>query len=477
MGSLLIFLICLASVQAIRLPAKQELDEKWICDTEDKTLCYDEDGNQFDEGADAVAQQMFVDMMKTVEDRRYHRRHIIRPSNHSIEFGKRSIARPSAKCPKVYIYDLPPPFQDQPDLMDKEACFGYVVDNKDTGLTKATAETQQGDFRHTNQYALGRIMAHELMVSSCSTKDPAEADLFMIPLLALAKTASKMESACSKINGKDQELLKHLPHLNEHNARRHFIVMGKSWYHIKCDGIYGHPKGLFAHMARVDIEPVVAGNFFEQIKEDGYSPKQQMGKPKDLPRHYVMPRPSDFHGEDFHWEPTGPRQYLLSFVGSASHGDTPVRKKISGSVCTTPLAKCTMFAVHGDKRIDGHTIKSQSTFCMEPIGDSLGRKSISDSYANGCIPVFFGKGTPLSYDYLFSGWENDAYVLIDRVKFLKGEVDVTKHLESIPKERIVQMQAAIKTNGHKLLYRFKASEDKDDAVTMLLKKLVFDAAE
>jgi len=314
-------------------------------------------------------------------------------------------------------------------------------------------------------------------VSDCSTKNPSEADLFMIPLLAQAKTASKMEEACGSIKGKEQELLKHLPHLTEENAKRHFIVMGKSWYHIKCDGMYGHPTGLFAQMARIDIEPMVAGDFRDQIKADGYTPKQQMGNLEKLPRHYVMPRPSDFHGENFHWEPTGPRKYLLSFIGSAAHGDTSVRSKISGHVCKAPSAKCMMFAVHGANRIDAHTIKAESTFCMEPIGDSLGRKSISDSYANGCIPVFFGKGTPLSYDYLYSGWEDDAYILIDRVKFLKNEVDVVKHLESIPKERIVQMQAAIKENGHKLLYRFKANEDKDDAATMLLKKLVSDNAQ
>eukprot|EP00122_Pirum_gemmata_P019120 Pgem_evm1s17907 len=73
---------------------------------------------------------------------------------------------------------------------------------------------------------------------------------------------------------------------------------------------------------------------------------------------------------------------------------------------------CTQYYPEAIKR------KSNTIFCLEPGGDTPQRKSIIDSIAAGCIPVFFGDIVPEHYyQYYFGDEGKDAVLIINRTEF------------------------------------------------------------
>eukprot|EP00523_Entomoneis_sp_CCMP467_P016477 CAMPEP_0168773934 /NCGR_PEP_ID=MMETSP0725-20121227/4730_1 /TAXON_ID=265536 /ORGANISM="Amphiprora sp., Strain CCMP467" /LENGTH=142 /DNA_ID=CAMNT_0008823503 /DNA_START=161 /DNA_END=585 /DNA_ORIENTATION=+ len=112
------------------------------------------------------------------------------------------------------------------------------------------------------------------------------------------------------------------------------------------------------------------------------------------------------------------RNHFMLFVGMVDHGDVPVRQEIHRQ-CVVKYGKnttmCTYHDMHekfgtADKKTQGNAFnawigeKLDAKFCLEPGGDTERRKSISDSIASGCIPVFFTNVTELNFPWMWQDW-------------------------------------------------------------------------
>ena len=165
------------------------------------------------------------------------------------------------------------------------------------------------------------------------------------------------------------------------------------------------------------------------------------------PRVYTTPYPSSLTAVR---AGKNPRQTLVSFIGNTNHGDVPVRSQIGRwceqyqnhkLVCSRP--------VHMEEVI---RLKEEAVFCLEPVGDSVGRKSVSDSYGCGCIPVFFGPAQAFQYPIQWAGWYDAAFVILDRLLFINGTLDPVEVLSRIPSQQVKQIQGNIARHGSKMLY-------------------------
>jgi len=467
MTPLLLFLLASpASVAALRLNKGEE--EMEVTNPEciwDNGVCYNGDGEEMDE---TISKTVNFAEEQTDKPTCQSDPQFAKVDSMNILENPTFEKLPESDCPKIFIYDLPAPFQDQPDFMniDELATFGQHL---------------QGDVYNTRQFFATKIIAWKVLNSKrCRTTDPKKADLFFIPMLAMAKTASKWARACGKVRGKQDELLKLLPHLNEATAKKHFMVLNKGFYNADtCFGIWRQPEGLFKEVARVNVEmhvdqnmsSKICGQHSDDINRFGNSKGQA---PNEYPRLYNMPYPSAYHSkmDNAPWSNTKKRQYLASFVGKTGHGDTKVRGKIGGT-CGKPGVHCEDFTTNDRNAM----VKRESTFCFEPVGDSIGRKSMFDAYAAGCIPVFFGNAQGYQFPSMWAGWEKDAYVAINRQKFIRGELDVVKELQSIPESRIIEMRASIRKNAIRLLYAKADLDEVDDAVSLMMKQLVKDSGD
>ena len=110
--------------------------------------------------------------------------------------------------------------------------------------------------------------------------------------------------------------------------------------------------------------------------------------------------------------------------------------------------------------------KAESVFCLEPGGDSPYRKSIYDSMLLGCIPVVFSQYVENVSPWHWGVFRDDSRVLIDERAYAAGELDLVQHLRDIPRQRIAQMQAAIRMHAHRLQYAL--DDVPHDAVETLL---------
>eukprot|EP00933_Yihiella_yeosuensis_P003704 TRINITY_DN10688_c0_g4_i1.p1 TRINITY_DN10688_c0_g4~~TRINITY_DN10688_c0_g4_i1.p1 ORF type:complete len:180 (-),score=21.93 TRINITY_DN10688_c0_g4_i1:252-791(-) len=172
------------------------------------------------------------------------------------------------------------------------------------------------------------------------------------------------------------------------------------------------------------------------------------------------------------------RSLLVSYVGAFNHGDVPVRSAISKWCTKYNLSNSDLQCISTKMKATAvFELKSKSTFCLEPIGDSIGRKSLSDSIACGCIPVFFGIAQAFQYPIQWEGWHSSAFVQLDRLQFITGALDPVTTLEQIQMGKIMEMQSQIQTYGGRFTYSLKEKGDEEDGVSVMLSKLWSDARE
>ena len=109
---------------------------------------------------------------------------------------------------------------------------------------------------------------------------------------------------------------------------------------------------------------------------------------------------------------------------------------------------------------------AEGRFCLEPAGDSPFRRSITDSLALGCIPVFFSQPQEDAYSWLWEGWRRAASVVVNRTAFLNGEIDLYRLLSSIPPEQLALMRRTLAQYGRRFTVSLK--DDREDELHALL---------
>lgn len=289
-----------------------------------------------------------------------------------------------------------------------------------------------------------------------------------------------------------------LPHLNKRNSARHFIVMPSGFWCLgQCQGVWSSPNSVFKDIARVtnqvgftseDLKMYPSLRAQHSIgspiynKSDWGHRRMHMDFECAYPRLYTVPYPGMIHMRsedrisDMPWSSKKSRPILALFVGSTLHGDVAVRGTIQ-RFCERyknrpKLLSC--LSSSPTDRLEAISTKAKSIFCLEPVGDSIGRKSVTDSYNFGCIPVFFGSAQAFQYPAYWDGWYNSAFLAFNRQLFIGGHLDPVVTLEQVPKGRVRRIQDSIRTFGARFQYSYEETGEMD-GVEVLLRRLFVDA--
>eukprot|EP00522_Entomoneis_paludosa_P000459 CAMPEP_0172469398 /NCGR_PEP_ID=MMETSP1065-20121228/63643_1 /TAXON_ID=265537 /ORGANISM="Amphiprora paludosa, Strain CCMP125" /LENGTH=142 /DNA_ID=CAMNT_0013227065 /DNA_START=496 /DNA_END=924 /DNA_ORIENTATION=- len=115
--------------------------------------------------------------------------------------------------------------------------------------------------------------------------------------------------------------------------------------------------------------------------------------------------------------------------------------------------------------------KLNATFCLEAGGNNPSlRKSISDSIASGCIPVFFANMTDQEWPWHFQFWKAAGRVLVPRLAFVEGRLDLITLLHTtLPPAHLQTMQQTL--GQHARGFQYSLNEDERDGIRLLLEGL------
>jgi len=368
----------------------------------------------------------------------------------------------------VYIYELKPPCADwKPGERGSLEAFGRAVNSS----------TRPYLF-DTDNNALGALWHQRLYHSWCRTRCPQHADIFFVPALTKPKRFSLMRKACKK-DCTVSALLPQLIHLRDETAARHVLLCPLEHpAFAECKGWWSQPRGLIARATRISFSPVVPADMaphIEYMGDDGWKIRSEMTSTA-YPNLFSAPQPSNVH-----WLPSlpnppwkaattlGQRTSLMSYVGSSSHGDVAVRSRIE-SMCRAYKSHrvCSHLAPRSTNAIA--VAKQRSVFCLEPAGDTPFRRSIADSIALGCIPVFFNNVSDLTAALLWDDWRNHSRVLVSREAFLDGRVDLHRLLSNVSMTRVHRMQEQIARRGR--AFQISLFDDPNDSISLLLAKIL-----
>lgn len=182
------------------------------------------------------------------------------------------------------------------------------------------------------------------------------------------------------------------------------------------------------------------------------------------------------------------RQLLVAFTGSLrGHPDSVRLRKalvlqcarVPNSVCTSHvdesyalLPPSELSATPTEQRTLRRALrlKRHAVFCLEPPGFSPPRKSMIDSMLSGCVPVLFYEDDayPSLLAYYLGEWGANASVRVDRSAVLRGDLDLMKHLATLPVERVRAMQRSLALHAHTLAYGLGPRGLPGDAIERLV---------
>lgn len=372
-------------------------------------------------------------------------------------------------CPKVYVYNMSS--VNALDSTRKPAGFGLEVE---LNPNDDASSFLQGYLYKTNQYAFPSILLERFAQnSSCVTENPNEADLFYVPILPAPKSVDMWKETCSKFSG--EALVEALPFLNQKNACRHFLAVGKSHTDVVgCEGWFSHPIPPLRPVMRL----AYSNYSFTRKSSKGahfYNPNDTTNTTH--PNLYSVPYPSNLHYAQHN--NTLPQQLyetirtkLMSFMGKDTHGDVEVRKMLS-KTCKRYKSDCSYIKWRG--RPDFILPKIRATFCLEPAGDTPGRKSLADSITFGCIPVLFSELTDDVAPWHWLDWKDRGRVLVPRQDFVDGHIDLKKLLTSIPDDLLELMKVTLRNKARQ--FQYSLDDDQEDGVRIILDNLHREALE
>ena len=288
-------------------------------------------------------------------------------------------------CPTVFIYfDIP--------LVDGGVNPAQLSEE----LAVGTLLPHPGVY-YSGQFNLAVLMLYRAQHSThCRlTRNPAEADLFLIPVLSKPKGSAEWGQLCAKkhlwgnsvARGRGGTTLKFLPHLNAETAKRHVFFISKGHYvasgGVSCDWIRGVPPAApyFADIQRFAYSHTFEGSKFGKRK---WVPP---GAPRVDGRVVSVPYPpwihwsaSAFGDSKAPWQNFDDRPMRIHFVAGMHGKQLTLRQRLFDDCKSLGEPACrAVDYFSAEVMLD----KQRAVFCLEPEGDSPFRKSVYDSIVSG----------------------------------------------------------------------------------------------
>jgi hypothetical protein len=395
-------------------------------------------------------------------------------------------------CPTVYVY--------------LDAAPGDARTVVSTNITSAMAfgvETQHAGVYDSDPFTLAQLMLYRALHSGhCRwTRDPATADLFIIPSLSGPKTAEEWIDLCenkrlwgaslvepAEGSGSAGYSLRFLPYLNADTARRHLFFISKGHYAasrgaVACAWIQGDPPAApyFADVQRFAYSHTFTGYKFGKRKWE------RPGIPQTDGRVVSVPYPASLHWSARHfggsgsggrvppWQNFTGRSTLIHFVAGMHGKQVALRKALFEACRELGEPRCRALATFEPSVL---LEKARAVFCLEPEGDSPFRKSVYDSIAMGCIPVLFSHNSDAVSPWHWGPFRADSRVLLSEETFMEAKRSRRNGLQPLldmPQSRIAAMQATIAAKAQRLQFAVDDMPAGDDAFELLLKKALLRA--
>jgi hypothetical protein len=321
-----------------------------------------------------------------------------------------------------------------------------------------------------DSHTLGDVVGRRLRTSRCVVTDASQADVFVIPLLLRMKHTDEAEQQCRLIRAHSdgyRALLPLLPHLTHANAHRHILFRPNAAH---CDGWWHSPIRQLLRVRRFLSAPVPYGG----APGAAGVPYPSVVSARRTPAGGLPQAPP--------WASAHARTVCMAYSGTtrplgleADPRAKLLRAKLVGS-CATPTSACAC-AWRNSKNREGLSVGAefwelyaQAHFCLQPIGDSCGRKGIVDALLLGCIPVLFHACQRHLWQLNWGGWLDDASVFIDADAVINGSVDVGRLLLAVPEARRAAMRDVIQRKAHLMHYSLDepGADEPADALSLIL---------
>ena len=428
------------------------------------------------------------------------------------EAARMSTAPTRKRCPKVYIYEnLSNEFIDRIKLENAQRSVDSVYGPKLMEYNPYIRDTHQYSFAQILWYRIKHSSSNE--GSRCYTTDPTDADLFWIPIHPYIMGSHQWEVTCNTLNA--TKLLSELTYLTAQNSYKHFFVISKGHTIVNsCNGWWSEPfvSSLFRNFIRISYSHVEFHKYDIILYNKTTLNETYWINSTHVPNLYSVAYPSNVHWTSASsskkstnsdqirppWELAITKKwtydssskasttdtdendndennvYLMSYVGSTNHGmDIPLRQRIK-ELCihySTTIHKnaCRTNTKYVASRYQSIRLKKRSIFCLEPVGDTPWRKSISDSVTfGGCIPIYFHNATIQFGTWNWNTWKYQASLYIPRYLLMNTSTSTTTTensntnvnkdfdlytlLSTIPNQLLELYQTTIYKYGRQLQY-------------------------
>lgn len=321
-----------------------------------------------------------------------------------------------------------------------------AVSNEDiSGLSNA--------WYFTDQFT-GEVIFHSRILDHpCRTQDPGEASAFYVPYYAGLDICRTLWTS-SPPEERDKLALRLLDWLRQQfffqrsGGQDHFLMIGRISWDFRRSSEDGWGSAFFNMPG--------ASNITRLIIERSPWDEQEMG----------VPYPTGFHPRNVRdletWQAlvkAAERTTLFSFAGMP-------RRQFPDDFRGTLLDQCkhakgcrsmSCNKWRCEKGNDLMDLFLDSTFCLQPRGDSFSRRSIFDALIAGCIPVLFWNESAYQ-QYLWHLPEDTAsYSLFISKDEVRAGAIIEDVLRKVPFQRVEQMQKTIIGLIPRLVYAGKSS--------------------
>ena len=385
---------------------------------------------------------------------------------------------PDGCRPRLYVYRVPEVYRDPNGGVPPDGLGQPLRMRGSNGV-------EVPSLWDAEQYTIASLIHERALGYRCRTHDVATADLFFVPAF---KSRLAGTQACK--DGSDRRALVErlrlwLPNgswpaswaspqapttLEARGGADHIFINPRNGMSYErspyCELTLGSPSLGAATYLAMEQGP---RNGSRWVYPEGYCGKVCVAayQPQLLPEpwYWSVPWTSTVHldlhaGRTPPWASTHSRPILVSAHFATFH--RPVLPKPTLQLRTKLIAQCmdaglphcshSLPSTAASGRSDTARLYWDSTFCLQPGGDSISRKGMVDALLLGCIPVLFHEGQLHQWPWHWGPWVRQATVFLNQSAVRHDDLDAVQYLARIPTAKVHAMQVAIRKHAHRVHY-------------------------
>ncbi|MCO5582589.1 hypothetical protein L7F22_036487 [Adiantum nelumboides] len=355
----------------------------------------------------------------------------------------------------IYVYDLPPAFNR--DIISNCTALNPWLDlcptlsNGGLGESLGTASPlgQEGSWYTSDQFNAEIVFHNRILQHACLTDNMEVASAFYVPFYAgldvgrYLFSGASLESRDMLSNQFTYWLIKQPAWKKSSGRADHFMMVGRITWDFRRSREEDWGSGFFTKPAMQNITKLLIERNPWDIKEIG------------------VPYPTNFHPQSdadlVAWQnhiKGLKRNNLFSFAGAPRDKFPDDFRRILFEQCSRAEQCRSLVCSNGTCDDNQKTMEffKDSTFCLQPRGDSFTRRSTFDCLLAGSIPVFFWRRSAyMQYELHLPADEGSYSVFISKQDVRNG-TKVEDVLKAITPEKVQSMQEAVIQLLPKIVY-------------------------